>query len=269
MRHSLLALLFMLVFFADTTLVQAQQDDYVLVFSDEFSQANGSPPNASVWSCPPRGNAIWSRWISNHSKVVYIKNGCLVCRAIPNKYERTDTAKMLTGAVYSKDKFEFQYGKVEVRMRTNQLKGNFPAAWMGKTHKQDPKTYGEIDIVEVFGDERSSNHCIHSQYTVSTLQHGLKNTFRNPIDVSKWHVYGIEWTPTYVLWKVDGKTVGYFEKAKDEESLMKHQWTFDYPFFLLLNQSVGDGSFERLQYPNVKRVYETRFDWIRVYQKRH
>lgn len=37
---------------------------------------------------------------------------------------------MLAGAVFTKDKFAFKYGKIEVRMRTNLQKGNFPAAWI-------------------------------------------------------------------------------------------------------------------------------------------
>ena len=51
-----------------------------------------------------------------------------MCKAIPNRHLATDTAQMLTGAVFTKDKFEFRYGKVEVRMKTNRRVGNFPAA---------------------------------------------------------------------------------------------------------------------------------------------
>ena len=49
-------------------------------------------------------------------------------------------ATMLTGAVDTRSSFAFQYGKIELRMRTNMLPGNFPAAWLlpmgvGNAHK--------------------------------------------------------------------------------------------------------------------------------------
>jgi len=257
----------LLVFFVgDVPSVKAQEqnEEWQLVFSDEFNQKNGSQPDPAKWNRHMRYKGTWSRWISDSPDVVYIKNGSLVCRAIPNKKELADTAKMLTGAVNTKGKFEFQYGKVEVRMKTNMKEGSFPAAWMAKNNHLDQ--YGEIDIVENFGKKVGATHAIHSQLTFNNAKHGQKNSFREDIDATKWHVYGMEWAPTYVRWFVDGTQVAYFEKSKDPELLKKGQWTFDYPFFLILNQSVGNGEYGN--YGNTKKRYETRFDWIRVYQKK-
>ena len=253
---------------ADTNHAEAQTSEWQLVFSDEFNSKNGSQPDATKWSQPQRNNSIWARWIKNTPKTVFIKNGVLVCRAIPNKTEKADTARMLTGAVYTKDKFEFKYGKVEVRMKTNLRRGNFPAAWMGKTHRQRPDLYGEIDIMEGFSSQKKAFHNIHSQYTMNTPRHGQKNSFETTVDISQWHVYGIEWTPDYVLWTVDGQTTGIYRKTSDKKLLEQNQWTFDYPFFLLLNQSVGDGRYEKLPLPDVRKTYETQFDWVRVYQRK-
>lgn len=250
---------------SDARPLQAQQQStYELVFSDEFNQKNGSQPDPTKWSRHTRNKTTWARWISNSPDVVYIKNGCLVCRAIPNRSEPTDTAKMLTGAINSKGKFEFQYGRVEVRMKTNRKEGSFPAVWMGKNNHLDK--YGEIDIVENFGNKVAASHAIHSQLTFTNAKHGLKNIFREEIDVRKWHVYGVEWTDRFVRWMVDGTTVAYFEKSKSIDLLEKGQWTFDYPFYLIMNQSVGNGEYGN--FANVNQKYETRFDWIRVYQRK-
>jgi beta-glucanase (GH16 family) len=86
--------------------------------------------------------------------------------------------------------------------------------------------------------------------------------------VKKWHVYGIEWTPEYVMWTVDGETTGIFRKTTDKKLLAEGAWTLDYPFFLILNQSVGDGRWTLLPYPDVRQTFETLFDWVRVYQRK-
>jgi beta-glucanase (GH16 family) len=90
-----------------------------------------------------------------------------VCRAIPNSNEKGDAAKMLTGAIWTRNKYAFQYGRLLVRMKTNVITGNFPAAWLGRQQKDGHKApYGEIDVVEMFGSKQESNHNIHTQYTL-------------------------------------------------------------------------------------------------------
>ena len=124
MKGNILNLLLgVIVLSSDTTPLKAQEVEWRLVFSDEFNQPNGSQPDPAKWNRAMRNPSIWARWNSNSDKVVFIKNGSLVCRAIPNKVEPSDTAKMLTGGVNTMNKFEFQYGKVEVRMKTNFTRG--------------------------------------------------------------------------------------------------------------------------------------------------
>ena len=264
--HYILALIALLTFVADTSEAKTEGQGWTLVFSDEFNLPNGSQPDHTIWNRAGRNHSQWARWNSNSDKVVFIKNGCLVCRAVPNKYEPTDTAKMLTGGVNTMNKFEFQYGKVEVRMKTNFIPGNFPAAWLFKTKSQCTDLYGEIDIVEVFSNQKKASHNIHSQYTQTHPKHGMKNSFSRQVDVRKWHVYGIEWTPEYVLWTVDGETTGIYRKPSDKNLLEEGAWTFDYPFYIILNQAVGNGRWSSLPYPNTRKTFETRFDWVRVYQ---
>lgn len=250
---------------SETTL---SDDDYELVFSDEFNLPDGSQPDSRVWSNKPRNPDTCNRWNSGSKKAVYIKDGVLVCKAVPNKSERGDTAKMLTGSVWTYGKYNVKYGKIEVRMRTNNKRGSFPAAWLKwqpKDIKSDP--YSEIDIVEMFGNRKAAHHTAHSQLTVSNKRHGEKNSFVEKLNVKKWHVYGIEWTPTYIKWTVDGRHVGTYYKSKNERLLKQGQWTFDTPCYIVLNQSVGDGSYSHMV-PNLKTTYETQFDWIRVYQKK-
>ena len=238
-------------------------EGYKLVFSDEFNLPNGSQPDSTKWKRCRRNPSRWARWISDSKDVVYIKNGRLVCRAIPNKDLKADTAKMLTGSVETMDLFDFTYGKVEVRMRTNVKSGNSPAAWIRNDPKKH-KLYSEIDIMESFGKRKEVIQTIHSEYTVNTKKHGEKNQFRKDIDITKWHVYGIVWTPAEVVWTIDGKETGRYIKSSSVAMQAKNQWTFFQPMFLRLNQSLCNGNMGL--YPDTKATYVTEFDWIRVYQ---
>ena len=242
--------------------------NYELVFYDDFSGQSGSLPDPAKWSCSPRGSSIWSRWISNSPRVAYVKKGTLVCRAVPNRTERADTAAMLTGAIETKDKFYFQYGKLEVRMKTNLKRGNFPAVWLVPQYdKTSDNRYGEIDVVEMFGNEGKAAHTVHTHRSFTLKKEGVKRIFSSTIDVTKWHVYGIVWEKDRIIWTLDGEAVAEYPRLNTRQMQDEGQWTFDRPFYIRLNQSVGDGS-HPLLVPNLKSTYETRFDWVKVYQKK-
>lgn len=248
---------------------QQVQNEYELVFYDEFDLPNGSQPDPAKWKRAERNPSIWARWISDSKDVIFIRNGSLICRAIPNPDFAVDSAKMLTGAVETLGKYAFKYGKVEVRMKTNKHDGNFPAAWMRNVPGGTDTRYGEIDIVEMFGKLSETYHTVHNHMSATLGKKGGPiREFRHKVSYTKWHVYGIEWDESQIIWTVDGRKVGEYKKVNTPEMIRDGQWTFDKPFYMRLNQSVGDGSHERLHYPDTKKVYETQFDWIRVYQKR-
>lgn len=265
---SYLLLALCLLLSADTLQVQAKKKPrlkYHLVFHDEFNQPDGSQPDSTVWSRSPRAKNLWAKWNSDLKDVVYIKNGKLICRAIPNTILPNDTAKMLAGAVNTRNKFSFKYGRVEVKMKTNGKKGNFPAAWMRPEKDGKPYRYGEIDIVEYFGDEKIARQTIHSHRSVILNKKDIPNEFNTNVkDRTKWHVYAIEWSDSEIKTFVDGNITGCYVKSSDDGLLAEGQWSFDSDFFLILNQSVGYGNWYT---PNLHDVYETEFDWVRVYQK--
>ena len=265
MKYFLCVIVCLVTMMSDTMPMQAQNSNYVLVFHDEFNQKNGTQPDSTKWVRCVRYTSAWNRWISNSKDVVYIKNGKLICKAIPNKTEPNDTASMLTGAIETRGKYDFQYGKVEVRMKTNTARGNFPAFWM-KPSKQDPNSYGEIDVMESFGDQGVAHQTIHNHLT-NTLKRGRPFSARTKLRLNKWHVYGLEWTPDKLVFSIDGKVTKVFLKSTDSQELADGQWTFDRPFYLLLNQSVGDAAINKWLTPDTTRIYVTQFDWVRVYQK--
>ena len=88
--------------------------------------------------------------------------------------------------------------------------------------------------------------------------------FHKDIDCTKWHVYAIEWIPTAIATFIDGVQTGCYPKSSDKVKLAEEQWSFDRPFYLILNQSLGYGNWHA---PNTDDTYETYFDRVRVYQK--
>jgi len=120
---------------------------------------------------------------------------------------------MLTGAIVTRGKFDFQYGKVEVRMKTNTRRGNFPAAWM-KPSKNDPNKYGEIDIVEMFGDQGTAHQTIHNHLT-ATLKKRHPFTVNKKLAVNNWQVYGLEWSPDKLVLTIDGQVTKAFQKSSN------------------------------------------------------
>lgn len=238
---------------------------YKLVFCDEFNLPDYSQPDSSKWVRDRRHvGGDYIRWISDSKDVVYIKNHHLICRAIKNT-NKEDTAAMLTGAITTLGKYSFKYGKIEVKLRTRKHQGNFPAAWLLPAFPTKRAPFdGEIDIFEGIDDQDIAYHTAHNQWTAEGHRNTPISHFESKVDVSKWHVYGLIWDENFFSWTVDGKIVGTYYRFDDEQALSHRQWPYNQHFYIILNQSVGSGHWAKKADENF--VYETEFDWVRVYQ---
>lgn len=250
----------------DSVSVMAQDTNrrWRLVFHDEFNQRVGHGIDTTKWGNRDRANNIWARWIANNPKTLQVRKGRLVCRAVPNTDLNTDTAKMQTGVITSQDRFAFQYGKVEVRMRTNAHEGNFPAVWMRPQTPTKDYRYGEIDVVEFFGADQIARQTVHSERTTTLKMDDEQTRFQTHVKATQWHVYGVEWHNDHITFTIDGKTTGTLVKSTDPDKLAEGQWTFDRPFYLIINQSVGRKGWHE---PDITKTYQTEIDWVRVYQQ--
>ncbi|MBQ7663923.1 MAG: glycoside hydrolase family 16 protein [Bacteroidaceae bacterium] len=237
-----------------------------LVFNDEFNQADYTAPNSGKWLHRQRTKVTWARFISTSDSVAFIKDGALVLRTIKNPDTSTDDAAMLSGARQSN--FNFKYGRAEARMKTTRHKGNFPAFWMMPTSSTGGwPACGEIDIMETINAENRAYFTIHSNWanTLGKSANPVK-TSNMWINVEDWHIYAIEWDSLELRWYVDNQKVfTYPKRITNPNALENGQWPFDKEFYLIVNQSVGDGSWASA--PDMDFVYETQVDWVRVYQK--
>lgn len=255
--------------------------EYKLAFSDEFNTADNSQPDSKYWSRSGWAHPTWKRYTAQTTegqlKTGWIEDGKLVLRCVKNNFDaevdgKGNKLEMISGAVETANKVTFTYGKVEGRLKTTAHSGNFPAFWMmpnTDTYGGWPSS-GEIDIFEQINNEDKSYHTIHSHWANGSGDGGLGHTSpakggTSVTTTGEYHVYGMEWTENLLKWFVDGKQVFSYAKSTDQDAIKNLQWPFDKPFYLILNQSVGNGSWAANR--DLNFTYETKFDWVRVYQK--
>lgn len=244
-------------------------EEYKLRFADEFDGKDYSLPDAGVWHNCTRESPTWKRFTSQtaegQQKTAFIRDGKLVTRCIKNTIAEEGDVEMISGAIESSDKMYFTYGRVEGRLRTTPHVGNFPAFWlMPQDNSAGWPNAGEIDIWEQIDTENKTYHTVHTHCTYD-LQLALPNSGSTHTNAADYHVITLDWTPTLLTWYVDGTKAFSYAKTKQSHLLEKGQWPYDKPFYLILNQSVGNGSWAKNC--DVNFEYETLFDYVRLYQK--
>lgn len=239
------------------------------VWGDEFESENNAyaKPATAKWRNQGRSSATWARFIADHDSVSFVRDGYYHARCIPNPDTESDNVAMLSGNISSRGIYSFKYGRVEARIKTTRHKGNFPAFWMmPQDNTGGWPIAGEIDIWEQIDTQNKAHHTIHTNWTYNLgNKNNPKSTSNETVDMDQWHVYALEWDDMQLRWYVDGVQVfSYTKKADDADALDKGQWPFDKEFYVILNQSVGNGSWA--SNPDVNFTYETLFDYVRVYQ---
>lgn len=121
-------------------------------------------------------------------------------------------------------KASYTYGRFEMRMKAAAGSGLLSSFFT--YHDTAPyNTWNEIDI-EIMG--RYHNDVQYNTITPDKANHVYADYVAfNPHE--DWHVYAIEWTPTYVAWFVDGmekvrQTDSHIATLKQEQKIMMNIW---------------------------------------------
>lgn len=204
--------------------------------------------------------------MSARPDLVEVKDGALVLWGKVNTDQKADPRPFLTGGVQSKGKGTFGIGKVEMRVKFEDQKGAWPALWL-LADQPDSKGRGwpwsgEIDVVERLNGDAFVYQTVHSGWTY-VKKHGEepKHGSKAPIRQGDWNIYGLEITPTSLIWTVNGKETFRYAKTDCGDP---DQWPFHVPFYVLMDMQlsgkwVGDVDVSTLPV----RMY---IDWIRVYE---
>lgn len=229
-----------------------------LVWSDEF---DGAELNLENWSfdlgdgCPDLcgwGNSERQVYTDTNHR---LEKGFLIISA--KKDERYTSTRILT-----KGKKEFQYGRIEARIKVPIGAGLWPAFWaLGNdidiNHWPD---CGEIDIMEYVGREPGQFfNAIHTRSSYGATVNSKVTIAPNIED--DFHIFGIEWDRDKIEFYFDKNQVyRYIPSPKSPET-----WPFNKPFFLIFNLALG-GNFGGVLDPDLEYPLDYIIDYVRVYQ---
>jgi hypothetical protein len=241
--------------FTTTPPASAAPTDYtVLKFSDEFN-TDGAPDPAK-WSYDlGTGTNGWgnneSQSYTSAADNVIVSGGNLKITA--KKVGSSYTSARLK----SENKYEFTYGKVEVRAKLTTGAGTWPAIWMlGENYATNPwPNCGEIDIMEFKGSQPTTIYgSLHYPGNFGGNANTKTTTIANA--ATEYHVYKTIWTPASVKIYVDDVL---FHTVANTAAL-----PFNKDFFLILNVAMG-GTFGGAIDPAFSQS-SMEIDYVRVYQ---
>ena len=139
--------------------------------------------------------------------------------------------KAQSGWVETKENFNFEYGYIEALIKCPYETGLLPGfwTWIGDG---DNWPYQEIDIFEMQPGFHA--YCYGSSYDhdnymmTSTIHLNPPNGACNDpdadgstsfiLDYTQWHIYGLEWSPSRIIWYVDGYPIKIYKNSKITDS---------------------------------------------------
>jgi beta-glucanase (GH16 family) len=228
-----------------------------LIWSDEFNY-NGLPDNTK-WSYEEGfvRNREPQYYTKERTENARVENGNLVITAVREDF---NGAKYTSASIITRGKFEFTYGRVEVRAKLPEGKNVWPAIWtLGATRGIRWPVCGEIDIMEYWGTSPNSVSAnVHTgdyNHTKGTGRGG-KIAFQDPW--KDFHIYALEWYPDRLDFYFDN-TLYYTCPKKGEGT---GEWPFDAPQYLLINLALTGG-----QAGIDDSIFPTKYlvDYVRIY----
>lgn len=231
-----------------------------LLWADEF---DGTTLNEKFWNYEMGNNNGWGNNELQYYKKenTTVKDGYLVIEA---KTENAGSQNYTSSRLTTQEKFNFKYGRVDIRAALPKGQGIWPALWMlGKNISTVswPKC-GEIDIMEMVGGYDKDNTLYgtaHWDNNNSHAQYGGNTKLASGIFNDEFHVFSIVWDAKKIVWYLDDKQYHIIDTTPAGLS------EFQEEYFLLINLAVGgdwpgkpDGTTVFPQYLVV--------DYVRVFQ---
>ena len=252
--------------------VEAASVTKKLLWSQEFNEAAGTPPNAKFFKYDLGGGGWGNKEMQWYTEDAVQTNGAgqLVISAtkIPPAadsdlpYNCFGDCQYFSGRINTQGKVRFKYGRLEARIKMPEGTGVWPAFWLLGSNivaKSWP-TSGEIDVVELRGREANRDIATahgpgysgaNGKSGVFTASSSLANDFHN---------YAIEWAPNKITWFLDGKQF----HSITPSSVKPNTYVFNQDFFLILNVAMG-GEFDGGQLDSSIDKAEMKIDYLRYY----
>ncbi len=173
-----------------------------LVWHDEF---DGTAVDKANWTYDLGGGG-WgngeAEFYTDRPENARLENGLLIIEARQEKYEGSyyTSARLKTQGLQ-----EFQYGRIEARIKVPSGVGLWPAFWMlgASFDGSNWPDCGEIDIMEYVG--REPDLVIGTAHGPGYSGAGLSRWNRQTYDIADdFHTFAIEWEAGQIKWFYDG-----------------------------------------------------------------
>ena len=237
------------------------------IWADEFD-VDGAPDPAN-WGydlgdgCPNLcgwGNNE-SQYYTNEDDNVIVSEGTLKITAKKEDREESDFTTFTSTRMLTQDKFEFTYGRVDVRAKLPSGGGTWPAIWMlgANINEVGWPTTGEIDIMEHVGNNQDViSHALHNNAGSGGNAFTSESEFEGVSE--EFHVYSVNWSPDQIAFLVDDEITFIYNPSPKNDA----NWPYTADQFIILNVAMG-GSFGGTIDPDfIESTMEV--DYVRVYQ---
>lgn len=249
----------------EDTFVEVPEDGYITpenyagwtrIWEDEF---NGTQIDPNNWT-HELGDHGWGnnelQNYTNNPDNSYISDGKLIIEAKKSGNNYT-SARMITA-----NKFDFQYGRVDIRAKLPKGQGIWPALWMlgSKFFDIGWPQCGEIDIMEIVGHEPNKLHgTIHWEQNGHASFGGSTQLATGDFS-DEFHVFSIIWDGQSIDWYLDDE---FYHTADVTPAALSE---FHDKFFFIFNVAVG-GNWPG--YPDASTEFPQQMivDYIRVFQQ--
>ena len=255
-----------------------------LVWSDEFDQ--DGPVSQDKWNVetiPPNNGSWWNgelQFYTDKEDNIRVDEGLLKITA---KYENYEGKNYTSARINTQDKFEFTYGRVEMRAKLPNWEGMWPAFWLLGANIDEIgwPNCGELDILE-HGDYVKDSTSDDPGLISSAVHYGPQDYSRQTTNVQnkiffdtgqerfirsekiieqpfeEYHTYSMQWAPDKIQFFID-------DEMHFEFPMQSQHSPFDKPFFLLLNLAVGGHWTDGYVAPGFTEA-TYKIDYVRVYQ---
>ena len=254
----------------------------MLVWTEEF---NSPVLDTSIWSYDlgdgcASGICGWGnnelQLYTNDPTNVRVEGGELIITALSQTVNGsgTDQPTFTSARVKTQNRLAIQYGTIEARIQLPDVAdGLWPAFWtLGSSISSVGwPACGELDIFEMGSAAAISEGVVNrrvgstAHWDIGGNYAGYGETYTSATDLDdSYHIYRMEWTPTYVATYIDGIWI-WTMNLSDPQSFSGEE--FHAPHFLLLNLAVGGNYTGITDAGNITATFpaEYRVDWIRVY----
>ena len=226
---------------------QIFHNGWKLIWADEFDDVAVTLEKWAFVDLVAQQNNELQYYSTNNVKIA---NGLLTLVA---KEESSHGRNFTSGAVQTKNTFNFLYGKVEMKAKLPSGQGIFPAFWM-MTNKENT-WLPEIDILEMIGQKPDEIWMVLHGLDENNIKKTVSQSYMGENYSNTFHTFGLEWTPTKLTWLIDD------EIRFETTDYIPHEEMYVY-----INTAIGGnwpGSPDHTtQFPTLFEI-----DYVRIFQK--